>query len=234
MKNMKNKKSFLIYTDQLDILNELSDEQAGKLFKAIKAYQMHLASEDENEDVGSEFDGLMEDLVTRLAFYQFRMTFDRDVDKYQRIVERNRNNGMKAAEKKKQTRKNPKQPKASQSDPKSTDNDSDNDSDIKKEKLSYESTKKVETDASFSPAPSREPSQYENFMSWMKDKAPAVYRNFGRRMTEHEYERIRTIIDKADLVDYVLTIENRKDLLKKYSSLYLTLRNWIRRDEKKD
>ncbi len=113
--------------------------------------------------------------------------------------------------------------------------DNDNDNDKYKEKLSYESTKK-DGDVSSptpAPAPERPPTPYENFMSWMKDNAPEVYRNFGHKMTQTEYDRIRGIIDKTALVDYVLAMENRKDLVKKYSSLYLTLRNWIRRDEKK-
>ncbi len=35
------RKSFIVYLDLLDSLDELSDAQAGKLFKTIKAY--HLA-----------------------------------------------------------------------------------------------------------------------------------------------------------------------------------------------
>jgi hypothetical protein len=36
---MTNRKSFIIHKDSLDILDKLSDEQAGKLFKAIYFYQ---------------------------------------------------------------------------------------------------------------------------------------------------------------------------------------------------
>ena len=36
---MSNRKSFLIHIDSIEILDDLSNEQAGELFKAIKAYQ---------------------------------------------------------------------------------------------------------------------------------------------------------------------------------------------------
>jgi len=36
---MKESKSFILHKDSLDILNELTDEQAGQLFKAIWLYQ---------------------------------------------------------------------------------------------------------------------------------------------------------------------------------------------------
>ena len=36
---MSGRKSFIIHKDSLSVLDDLTDEQAGKLFKAIKAYQ---------------------------------------------------------------------------------------------------------------------------------------------------------------------------------------------------
>ena len=76
------KKSFIIYTDTLNILDELDDEQAGRLFKAIKAY--HLGD--------ANAGGLLNDIVTRLAFIPFKSGFERDNEKYNSKVERLRNN----------------------------------------------------------------------------------------------------------------------------------------------
>jgi len=36
---LKERKSFLLYKDSLDVLSEMNDEQAGKLFKSIYFYQ---------------------------------------------------------------------------------------------------------------------------------------------------------------------------------------------------
>ena len=79
---MNNKrKSFIIHIDSLEILDKLTDEQAGKLFRAIKA---HHAGEE-----------LELDLTTDLIFTPFKSQFERDDEKYNKIVERNKNNGLK-------------------------------------------------------------------------------------------------------------------------------------------
>lgn len=78
---MSKRKSFLIYIDSLPVLDDLNDEQAGRLFKAISAY---------HNDVDLELDSL-----TKIAFSPFKSQFARDEEKYQKIVERNKNNGLK-------------------------------------------------------------------------------------------------------------------------------------------
>ena len=75
------KKSFLLYLDTLEILHKLTDEQAGKLLKAFLAYH-------------SEQD-LNLDPMLDLVFFSFQAQFERDLVKYQNIVERNKNNGSK-------------------------------------------------------------------------------------------------------------------------------------------
>ena len=75
-------KSFIIYKDSLQVLDELDDAQAGRLFKAIKAYQLGEA----------EIDDMLNDIVTRLAFVPFKSNFERDIEKYNDKVERLRNN----------------------------------------------------------------------------------------------------------------------------------------------
>ena len=64
--NMK-KKSFVLHIDSLDVLDDLSDEQAGKLFKAIKAYQKN--------------DGMEVDSLVKIAFSPFKNQFTRDDEK---------------------------------------------------------------------------------------------------------------------------------------------------------
>lgn len=78
------KKSFILHKDTLVVLDEMSDEQAGKLFKAIKAIQC-----------GDEIEF---DLLTRVAIAPFKAQFDRDADKYGEFVEKQRDKGKKSAE----------------------------------------------------------------------------------------------------------------------------------------
>lgn len=69
-----NKKSFLLHIDSLDILDDLTNGQAGVLFKAIKAYQ-----NDEPLDLDS---------VVKIAFSPFKNQFQRDDEKYKTTCER--------------------------------------------------------------------------------------------------------------------------------------------------
>lgn len=90
------RKSFIIYLDSLEILDELTDEEAGKLFKAIKLYQ----SEGKIELKG----------VLKALFISFKNTFDRDAEKYKSIVNRNKQNGKSGGRPKKEeikTQNNP-------------------------------------------------------------------------------------------------------------------------------
>ena len=109
---MTKRKSFIIHIDSLNILDELSDDQAGKLFKAIKCYQLG--------DV-FEFDAL-----TRIAFSPFKNQFSRDDEKYIKLCEKN-----KLIAEKRYSTKSTTGVSGNQSLPtttKSTDNDSKSDS----------------------------------------------------------------------------------------------------------
>lgn len=64
------KKSFLIYIDSLDVLEELSDEEAGQLFKAVRAFHQNKVVE-------------LSPMV-RVAFSIFKTQFKRDDIKAQR------------------------------------------------------------------------------------------------------------------------------------------------------
>lgn len=92
---MSTRKSFVLHKDSLQVLDDLSDEQAGKLFKAIKAIQL-----------SEEFEL---DAITKIALSPFKAQFARDNEKYERIVERNKNNGLKGGRPK--TEDNPEEPK---------------------------------------------------------------------------------------------------------------------------
>ena len=112
------RKSFILHKDSLAVLNELTDEQAGQLFKAISAHQNSEAY---------ELSGLM-----KAIFTPFKNQFDRDNENYQNTVERNRANGLNGGRppKPKQTQDNPKNPSGyldNPSEPKKADSDSDSD-----------------------------------------------------------------------------------------------------------
>lgn len=74
------RKGFVVYGDLADTLSELSDEEAGVLFKAMMAYF-----------TGGDEPDLPREL--RFAFIPVRQQMDRDREKYERKCEKNRENG---------------------------------------------------------------------------------------------------------------------------------------------
>ena len=75
-------KSFMVYKEWEDLVSELDDEKAGKLFKAMFAYTRR----------GEE---PKLDTVTRLIFKVLKAQFDRDGEKWEKRCEQNRENAKK-------------------------------------------------------------------------------------------------------------------------------------------
>lgn len=114
------KKSFVLHDDSLDILDDMSNEQAGILIKAIKLHRQT-----------GQLPEL--DFAMKMAIKPFISQFARDDAKYERIVERNKTNGVKGGRKKEDA--NPEEPKkpsglsGNPKNPDAPDNDNDNDND---------------------------------------------------------------------------------------------------------
>ena len=109
------KKSFLIYCDIIYTVEQLTDEQAGDLFKHLLRYV---------NDLNPQSDSV----ITKIAFEPIKQALKRDLDKYESIRKRNSDNGSKGGRptKPKETQKT--QPFSKK--PKKADSDSDSDIDI--------------------------------------------------------------------------------------------------------
>lgn len=79
------KRSFILYHDQKEVVDELSDEQAGKLFKAIYEYNVNKK--------------IILSGALKVVFIPFKTSFDRDQEKYSEIVEKRSEAGKKGMEK---------------------------------------------------------------------------------------------------------------------------------------
>lgn len=110
--------SFVLYTDQKDVVRKLTDEQAGKLLKGLYYYA----------ETG-DFPKL--DITLDLVITSFLTTINRDKKKYDRRCETSAINGRLGGR--------PKKPNENLTKPKKADSDSvsdsDSDSEIKKEKI---------------------------------------------------------------------------------------------------
>jgi hypothetical protein len=106
------RRSFLLHIDSLDVLDELSNEQAGILLKAMRDY---------HNDEEMQLDAL-----TKIVFSPFKNQFNRDTLKYQTTCERRANAGSIGGKQKVANASKPKQKAAKLAE---NDNVSDNDSD---------------------------------------------------------------------------------------------------------
>ena len=79
-------KSFILHKDSLSVLNKLTDEQAGKLFKSIFIYQ--------TENI------LPSDGLTSIIFEPFLNQFKRDADNYKKTCEARKIAGSKGGKQK--------------------------------------------------------------------------------------------------------------------------------------
>jgi hypothetical protein len=84
----KDKKSFILYTDQSGVFNQLPDEIAGKLIKHIFAYV-----NDENP--------ISDDLIINIAFEPIKQSLKRDLKRYEEYVDKQSVNGAKGGRPKK-------------------------------------------------------------------------------------------------------------------------------------
>lgn len=121
------KKSFLLLLEYQDVIEALSNEDAGLLIKAIYKY---------------EATGEVVDLppVVKIAFIPIKNKLDENRDKYEAKCELNRANGNKGGRPKNETEGNPKKPNGfsenqtvileTEENPKKPDNDYDNDNDL--------------------------------------------------------------------------------------------------------
>lgn len=173
------RKSFILHIDSLGILDELTDEQAGQLFKLISEY--HNPNKPKQTQITQ---------LVNLAFYSFKSQFERDNQTYNNVCERNKTNGLLGGRPK---NKNPNKPKKPDSDNKNKNdnkNDNDNKSVIKKINIRpFVSISQPELDKLYS-------EYLEHEVSWMLDKLNDYKASKGVKY-KSDYHAINMWVKKA-------------------------------------
>jgi len=108
----QDKKSFLLYCDLINVIEQLTDEQAGNLFKHILQYVNDKNPETDN-------------IITKIAFEPIKQQLKRDLVKYEDIRKRNSDNARKRWDATAYDRM--------RNDTKNADNDNDTDNDKDKD-----------------------------------------------------------------------------------------------------
>ena len=208
------KDSFILYTKYVHVARKLSDEMAGKLYKMILEYV-------------NDTDPQTDEMVLDLLFEPIKQDLKEDLRRWESVCERNRENGKAGGRPRKaennpenpagylgtqKTQTNPLEPKKPRLTRYDCDSDSDMsiDSDMKKEEHIHENTK------------------FDIFNEWLKNTYPAVSK-LKRQMTETELQTIIEKYGRTSLNDILMQMENKADLNKKYTSVYLTANNWLQR-----
>ncbi|MDD2380255.1 MAG: hypothetical protein PHV35_01010 [Mariniphaga sp.] len=70
------------------------------------------------------------------------------------------------------------------------------------------------------------------FNNWIQENAPYCSnpRNFPHQITEEEFLKLTKKYNGQQIADIIEKIENRKDLRKRYSNLYSTVNNWLKKE----
>lgn len=117
---MEGKKSFILYSDLIEVVKELPIEKRGELFTIILEYV-------------NDMDPKIDDPMLRIAFAPIKLSLKRDLEKWLNVVKRNQENGKKGG----RPKKNPKEPTGFSGipkEPKKADNVNDTDIDTDTEK----------------------------------------------------------------------------------------------------
>ena len=227
------KRSFVIYTDSLDILDNMNDKECGQLFRAIKAFQ------NSRQD---ELEKLLDNPFIKGIFLNFQAYFTRDYEKYENICKKRKDAALKSSEKKKQMVANASNCKQMQANgskyPLDTDTDTDTDSvcDNKRERDTHTRSHWAITEEN-DKCPWND--RYRRFNNWMKERAEYCAKHM-QRITPEQFGRVldgkedfgtgRTMTED-DLFRMIADIENKNDARGRYNNLWTTVRNFWRQDK---
>lgn len=177
-------KSFLVYLDYAKAVEWLSDEDAGKIFKALLAYA------DNREE--PQLDGGL-----RAVFAMMQNQIDRDREKYEETCEKRRANGEKGGRPPKAKAQTENQEKPNGFSEKQTKHDTDTDTDTEKD---TDTEIKKESKKEKAPAkPTRTPSvsrTARGVYGWVK-LSDEEYSRLSNELGEQELKRCIAYVDES-------------------------------------
>lgn len=198
------KTSFVLPTDLLDDLEDFSDDEVGKIFRAILIYT--------NETEEPEFD----DRAMKVVFRHIKKYIDSANENYDKKVQANRVNGAKGGRPKKDAEENPKNPTVIEKTerfsekPNKSHTETESETDIK-------SVSECECETEPDGAAHTHTKSYGE--------------NKNVMLSDEEYERLTERMGGSKRSEY---IEKLSDYMastgKKYQSHYATICSWFRQD----
>lgn len=222
----QDKKSFILYTDLLHTIDLMPDENAGKLFKHILKYV---------NDLNPETD----DLITKLSFEPIKQQLKRDLREWEKTIETKSDSGklgnlkrwhldlyLKVIDNQMNideayviaNNRKTSHPDTLPSQPipniavNVTESVNDNVIDNETKSIIY-----------INP-------EFLKFNDWLKENAPNVLK-LKEPISEAQYLKLKEF-DRTIIKETLISMHNFKNLTKNYVSAYITLTNWIKRNNK--
>jgi hypothetical protein len=176
------RESFILYHSFYQAVKDLTDEEKGQLWDAVYQYQLKMPIRELSP-------------VCKMAFKFMESQFERDSEKYERIIERNKRNGAKGG----RPEKNPDEPKKpsglngnpeNPDEPKKADTDTDTVTDIKeKDKKknvrfsppTLQEVKNFFSENGYSPDAGQRAFEYYTEANW-KDSTGKQVKNWKQKM----------------------------------------------------
>ena len=219
----ENKKSFILYCDIIHTVKKLPKDKQADLFVHILEYV-------------NDMNPITDDFVVEIAFEPIKQALKRDLLKYEKIRQRNAENGKTGGRPKKVVEdepvevtkaSKPKKPSGlignpkNPSEPKKADIGIGIDIDIDNEKediiISDEIKKLKES--------------FIDFNKWL-DSETIFVRKIKTQMTEEQFMKLKEKYNSAQIIKTIESLENYKDAAKRYTSVYLTVKHWLDKDNK--
>ena len=198
------KTSFVLPTDLLDDLEDFSDDEVGRIFRAILIYT--------NETEEPDFD----DRAMKVVFRHIKKYIDSANENYDKKVQANRVNGAKGGRPKKDAEENPKNPTVIEKTERFSE---------KPGKSHTETETESETDIESVPECECE----TDGVAHTHTKSYGENKNV--MLSDEEYERLTERMGGSKRSEY---IEKLSDYMastgKKYQSHYATICSWFRQD----
>lgn len=201
----------VIYNDWAPLLRRLPDALRGKVFTAILDYS--------ETGVRSETGDPAADMLLAVMYQRV----EADLRKYEEKCEKLSANASKS----KQMHTIANKCKQKQANGGNTNTNSNTNTNTNnKEKSTLTCTKKESATIVATPTP---PSRHERFLQWLADNCPYISGHYKLPSDVLLAKLINTYGAEA-VSEECLNIENRTDLRKRYSNLYQTLNNWLKKD----
>lgn len=198
------KTSFVLPTDLLDDLEDFSDDEVGKIFRAILIYT--------NETEEPEFD----DRAMKVVFRHIKKYIDSANENYDKKVQANRVNGAKGGRPKKDAEENPKNPTVIEKTERFSEKPNKSHTETESE-TDIESVSECECECETDGVAHTHTKSYGE--------------NKNVILSDEEYERLTERMGVSKRSEY---IEKLSDYMastgKKYQSHYATICSWFRQD----